>query len=253
MYIELVTDFIAFLGNRRHTHDEVLAHLTLRTFASLGCTSTFLMELKPNSHIELAAKYSSSADFFDEQRARFRLTDATPIAEAVMLDEIVWINTLPDWDGHYPALDGDPFEMSEQTFICWPVSQSGTPCAVMGIFCQGVVDESDELKAFFRAIGNLVALYFYDPQEEFNSFRELSRKRALNNGNNHDTNLSERQLLILRLIAEGRTNMSISDALGYSESTIRQETIKIYAKLQCMGRHEAARIYRDNYAQASVS
>jgi DNA-binding NarL/FixJ family response regulator len=57
--------------------------------------------------------------------------------------------------------------------------------------------------------------------------------------------LTERQLVILQLISEDRTNTSISELLGYSESTIRQETIKIFAKLQCSGRHEAAQIYRE--------
>jgi DNA-binding NarL/FixJ family response regulator len=56
--------------------------------------------------------------------------------------------------------------------------------------------------------------------------------------------LTERQELILRLISEGRTNGDIADVLGYSESLIRQETIRIYAHLGCSGRTEAASIFR---------
>jgi DNA-binding CsgD family transcriptional regulator len=60
--------------------------------------------------------------------------------------------------------------------------------------------------------------------------------------------------LILKLIAEGRTNAAIADVLGYSESLIRQETIKIYAKLGCSGRNEAAQIYNRMHSQnASVA
>ena len=55
--------------------------------------------------------------------------------------------------------------------------------------------------------------------------------------------LTDRQMLILKMISEGRTNATIADVLGYSESLIRQETIKIYAKLHCSGRSEAALIY----------
>jgi len=66
--------------------------------------------------------------------------------------------------------------------------------------------------------------------------------------------LTERQNLILKLIAEGRTNAAIADVLGYSESLIRQETIKIYAKLGCSGRNEAAQIYNRMHSQnASVA
>jgi DNA-binding NarL/FixJ family response regulator len=56
--------------------------------------------------------------------------------------------------------------------------------------------------------------------------------------------LSQRQDLILRMISEGRTNNAIGEILQYSESTIRQETIKIFSKLGCDGRVEAADIYR---------
>lgn len=60
------------------------------------------------------------------------------------------------------------------------------------------------------------------------------------------TELTQRQQLILKLIAEGRTNNDIADLLTYSESLIRQETIKIYDFLGCNGRAEAAAIYLRN-------
>jgi DNA-binding NarL/FixJ family response regulator len=50
--------------------------------------------------------------------------------------------------------------------------------------------------------------------------------------------------LILRMIREGRTNLAIGEMLKHSESTIRQETIKIFSKLGCDGRVEASHIYK---------
>jgi DNA-binding CsgD family transcriptional regulator len=60
-------------------------------------------------------------------------------------------------------------------------------------------------------------------------------------------------MLILKLISENRTNVMISERLGYSESTIRQETIKIYAKLGCNGREEAADIYRESLKEEAAA
>ena len=60
--------------------------------------------------------------------------------------------------------------------------------------------------------------------------------------------MTDRQLLILQLISAGKTNQSIAEAIGYSESTVRQETIKIYSKLHCNGRNEAIQIYFKNFA-----
>lgn len=57
--------------------------------------------------------------------------------------------------------------------------------------------------------------------------------------------LSDRQLVIARMIAQGMTNRSIARELGFSEATIRYETIKLYERLRVKNRsHAAARIHQ---------
>lgn len=51
--------------------------------------------------------------------------------------------------------------------------------------------------------------------------------------------LSTRQLEILKLIGDGLNNAEIAQKVLVSESTVRQETIKIYRILQVANRHEA--------------
>ena len=53
-------------------------------------------------------------------------------------------------------------------------------------------------------------------------------------------NFTQRQLEILQALIEGKTNYDIASELGYSVSTIRQETIKIYSILNVSGRRAAA-------------
>jgi DNA-binding CsgD family transcriptional regulator len=53
--------------------------------------------------------------------------------------------------------------------------------------------------------------------------------------------LTERQLTVLRLMAEGNTNSQIAQELILSESTIRQETVKIYRALGVHARSEAGK------------
>ena len=54
------------------------------------------------------------------------------------------------------------------------------------------------------------------------------------------TKLSARQLLILAGMVDGKTNPELSEALGYSVSTIRHETMDIFKQLGVAGRKEAA-------------
>lgn len=54
--------------------------------------------------------------------------------------------------------------------------------------------------------------------------------------------LSERQLQVLALMAEQKTNAQISRIIGYSESTVRQETMAIFRYLGVHDRREAAKV-----------
>jgi len=52
--------------------------------------------------------------------------------------------------------------------------------------------------------------------------------------------LTKRQLEILRRMTEGQTNAVIARGLGFSISTVRHETMRIYEKLGVSDRREAA-------------
>jgi DNA-binding CsgD family transcriptional regulator len=54
--------------------------------------------------------------------------------------------------------------------------------------------------------------------------------------------LTQRQLKILQQMSDGKTNRQIADAELLSQSTIRQETMKIYTTLSVSGRDEAAKL-----------
>jgi len=54
--------------------------------------------------------------------------------------------------------------------------------------------------------------------------------------------LSERQNRILDLLKLGKTNKEIAEAIDYSESLVRHETMIIYKKLRVEGRHELREI-----------
>jgi DNA-binding CsgD family transcriptional regulator len=53
--------------------------------------------------------------------------------------------------------------------------------------------------------------------------------------------LSQRQILILRGMVEGKTNHELALELGFSVSTIRHETMRIYQALSVSDRKEAAK------------
>lgn len=249
MLMEEVSDFVNFLGQRNHSKEEVLVHLALRTFTHLKCTGIVLAELRPNGVVEITSKYGIDDEFFDVHPKRFRLNESMPINDSIKTRETIWITTLPSWGEDYEQLQSTSYQYDGKTFICWTVEQSGTPYASIGIFCEDQIRPDDSLESFLHTISNLLALFFYSLSAGSDGDRVANREEMLKSKNLQGNALTERQLLILKMMAEGRTNLAISGALGYSESTIRHETIKIYAKLGCTGRVEASSIYQEIYSK----
>lgn len=64
--------------------------------------------------------------------------------------------------------------------------------------------------------------------------------------------MSDRQLSIAKMIADGLTNREIAKALNFSESTARYETIKIYERLQVKNRAQAAATIRSLITQLTT-
>ena len=66
----------------------------------------------------------------------------------------------------------------------------------------------------------------------------FDHKEDLRHLNLINSNMNTREISVVELIKLGKNNAEIAKALGYSESTIRQDTIKIYRKLGISGRQE---------------
>ena len=248
MFLEYVSEFVEFLAVKDHTLEEILGHMVLRTLTPLEATSAFLFELTKDNHVESIARYGATPFLREQYPNSFDLRERIPITDCIKTRKVVWINTLPHWPDEYSTLQAIPFTEPEKTFICFPIEKCGTPIAVLGIFCAPVVEPDAEIDAFMRTIGNLFSLHVYRSLDTPAPQRVLKHKSTLSSPDSHTGKLTERQYLILRMMSEGRTNVGISELLGYSESTIRQETIKIFAKLGCHGREEASRIYREELA-----
>lgn len=246
MYMQQLSDFANFLGQKSHSKDEILMHLALRTFAPLNCNGIFLAELQTNGIVEITSHYGIDDKFFEIHPKKFKLREELPVSDAIKYHKTIWINSLPDWGENYPELKDEFYKYDSKSFICWPIEQAGVPCAALGMFCDEKILDDEVIELFLIAIGNLISLSVFanDPSKSHMPHpEELLRSKDL-----RGSALTERQVLILRMMSEGRTNLAISGALGYSESTIRHETIRIYAKLGCNGRPEACAIYQEKYA-----
>lgn len=113
-----------------------------------------------------------------------------------------------------------------KTSVSIPASHS----VVYGFMFQTEMDKFDYFPAYIECIRSILVHW-----EHTNSLEtRTSLARPILTGND----LTNRQELILAMIREGKTNLSIAISMGYSESLIRQETVSIYRKMGVQGRRD---------------
>lgn len=253
MYVARISEFISFLSLRTHTLEVVLSHLVHRVLVDIQATSIFVSFLSDRNEIKLLGQFGINPELLKSNPHSASIFDKYPVSDAMRTRKTLWINTLPDWGQEYPLLEPYPFIGTERTFICLAIEKCATPVAAVGIFASPVIEVDGEVEAFLGAIANILSLYLYNDDKLVSSESVLMDKSVALKAAQSNSVLTERQILILKLISENRTNIVISERLGYSESTIRQETIKIYAKLGCNGREEASNIYRESLKEEAAA
>ena len=145
----------------------------------------------------------------------------SPLSEAIRTKKLV---------GGKTENLGPEFEI-----IAIPFIAHGVPVGLMTLLVEGKHFELRYLQAASEVFSKLGALYL----------ESLDLGTSMNGGIEQapasPEDLSARQLTILSHIQDGLVNLEIAKELMLSESTIRQETVRIYRALGVGNRHEAAK------------
>jgi DNA-binding CsgD family transcriptional regulator len=201
-----------------------------------GAINAFIAELNPGGLITPVYQFG----FTEEQMESWKVStieDDLPSADALKTNDFVWLADNEDWIRDYPNLVKFKYPNAE-TFICWPIHVRGSYMSIMGIVFGKVVNRTHECQNYLETIGGLIGL-------QISSLKKL--RVSVDEDSNVWNLLSNRQHKIVTMISEGRTNNQIAQELGYSQSTIRQETIKIYEILGVAGRKGAAAAFRSTF------
>lgn len=260
MLYRQLAEVSTYITDATHELHEVLQMLCLRAMTTLKTEGLMYVELDRQGFATPQSSFGVTLSTENGETPRFSISEQTPFTDSIRENRIVWIDTLPQLPKSYASLKQINFPRNLKTLITCPVEARGLPVGCLSIFSTAKLSYEESIAQYLEAISMILA-----------SALLTGRSQSQNhlNGNSHTSNsnlrlddyslglqdyqepLSERQNLILKLIAEGRTNAAIADVLGYSESLIRQETIKIYAKLGCSGRNEASQIYLRNQANSA--
>jgi DNA-binding CsgD family transcriptional regulator len=234
--ISAIGELVEFIGTEDPGLNELCQFAVIRTFHSLGATAMFGSYLDTDGSINLIGQYGYNAEML-KSWTKAHIDENIPAADALKTNNIIWLASGADWERDYPELSQYSLESGTKTFITWPITVRGAYMSVLGINLNDVVAPLPNLISFLETIGGLFALQLSRSQnlQELNVNDEISARISL---------FTRRQRDVLKLVADGLTNSQIGTELGFSESTIRQETMRIYEILGATGRADAVRMYR---------
>lgn len=247
MSMSKISEFVTFLSNKNHSLSAILTHLVFVTFRELECESIILFELTDGNEFIIVDTFGIDGQIRREIAGTYSLYEHLPISESIKSGKIILITEDPKFIDEYPLLANFPMLSNGKSLFAVPISLSATPVAAFAIFCKANSNVGNVNLDFLKAVSDIFALSVY-ASRDFNSVarkveRDIPHLAALDS-----EELLPRQLLISRLIAEGRTNHDISELIGYSESTVRQELMKIFVLTKSTSRGEVGEHYRSTHS-----
>ena len=160
-------------------------------------------------------------------KTKFKLSDNRPISVASRTQRMVWARretVTRDFPDFYHFDTRTPWE-----------SQVAIPVGLTRIYCFAFIADHanrEGINTYFDSIGSILKVY----ESALELKNALGSRRFVEESEIQP--LSERQEKILELLKIGKTNKEIADAIGYSESLVRHETMIIYKKLRVEGRSQ---------------
>ena len=242
--------------------DQIAEYLVLLLMPSRGVTAAAICLIESDSRMRIVGSFGMSESMI-EPLSRLALIDQAPMCEALRSGEPVIIGTAQEVMTRFPWTSSNP-ELCVPT-AAWPLSIPSRRVGAIQLFFGNPADHavmSESLEGLTGLLSLMLSglswsglFHNREQVQQTGHGRDgasdpgnhsgysgvgFSQRRA--NGKDAVDELSARQFRVLQMMAEGLTNAQIARRIGFSESTVRQETMAVFRFLQVHNRHEAVRV-----------
>jgi DNA-binding CsgD family transcriptional regulator len=220
-FLDIINELTREIARPGITADGLCQFLSFKTLSFLDPSAMYISKL----HDDGMVRNISSCGINQEMQNSWKevaFAESLPSNDAMRAEKMIWLADSTDWNNQYPDLAQYMLVENSNTFIAIPIDVPGSAVASIGIMSSKVHRQTKDLASFLWTVGGLVSLFFTNNKAEL-----------------VEDYLSPRQLEILEFMRDSYTNPEIAKELGFSESTIRHETMRIYQILKVAGRKEA--------------
>lgn len=239
--LQALTGFLDLVANAPDA-DQVARALANGPLSSLGVLTTFIAQ-HDGQTLQGIGTYGFSPDFH-ARYATFPITYDWPAARAATENHIIVepIETIFD---EYPtlALDRPVWEpllvdsgARNGQLVVVPIAASGNVLGVFGFISRKTLELSVSEGLVLEGLGSALALWFQAKVPQHTSTEVL-----IGNATEElPLVLNPRQVQILQLVAEGKSNTAIAGLLGFSLSTVKLDLNRAMRILRADTRMQAA-------------
>lgn len=227
-YLDLVSQLNEYLEIKRPSLDDLIHFVAVRTLQSWRAERAFIARVDRDGVFREIAYFGFQ---FENSTgwAEVNIMDRVPMAVAARNGSIVVANEEHIIEVYKDLVDRRNSRIG-RSIIDVPILKGGVAIGVMGIVFAGETPSDESFLPFLRSLASCIVFTMDDTR------RKMPIKRQV--GLHID--LTGRQQKILEMMAQGLTNGAMAIRLGFSESLIRQETVKIYRNLNVSNRQEAS-------------
>lgn len=229
MHLDLFNHFIEFLKTPSLKYSELCSFLVHNILINYKCNSAIVSQVIKSGEIETVGSFGIPESSL-QNWSKIKPNSNHPISKTLLDKKPVVIKTLPNWPKIFDQRLDLNLDVNYKTCLCFPITAHNSLFGTLTLFSTEVLKLSKHDHDFISLVANMMILRS-EGRNGSKSYHSRSQIRNI-------SSLNEREVTILELIKQGKTNAQIAQTLGYSESTIRQDTIKIYQKLGIAGRQE---------------
>lgn len=242
---EALMEFARFLMTRP-VGDRIAQYVVTRLMSVHGARAAAISRFGTDGTLTIVGSFGVTEEALASYGS-LSLWDSSPMSDAAIIGEPVILLTPAEADEEYPAAAEEAIPVHAPV-ACWPLA---LPQQSLGAL-QLTLPSSPAAQALLAdgaEVAVLLSLYLSlagpfpptKPSHTESGIGEPMLGTATANGRTPE-DLTERQTAILVRMAAGLTNAQIARDIGFSESTVRQETMAIYRCLGATGRHDATRL-----------
>lgn len=234
--MEIIHDFVNFLKTKSLGYQEICQYLVTVSLREYNFFGAIFTEIQKNGTVRIVASYG--VDKKDVAAWQDIPIDVkTPVNDCLKENRVVWVNPVKNEFLDYQLLNNLPQDNRVQTLISIPIKASTNIIGSLSLLSLSKINIEHTLELLITTLCNLSALSSELDLKNYSNKHSLEFQTIPVNTELFKK-LSERQLKIFTMLTEKKTNNEIAHQLGYSASTIKQETMNIYEILGIRGRED---------------